>query len=117
VYIADIMIMVSKDKAVRRRILDEDYENYARADVPAMIESFLSYYDTDFEAQAAHITADTDRIAPVASVTALAAAIPSATLRVLPGAGHLLPMEAPADVVEPLTAFLRGTVAEPTESV
>ena len=124
VYIADIMIMVSKDKAVRRRILDEDYQNYGRANVPAMIESFLSYYDTDFEAQAAHITAETllitgdaDRIAPVASVTALAAAIPSATLRVLPGAGHLLPMETPADLVEPLAGFLRGTVADPTESV
>ena len=50
VYIADAMVIVSKDKAVRRRILDEDYENYARASVPAMIESFLSYYDTDFEA-------------------------------------------------------------------
>ena len=128
VYIADAMIIVSKDKAVRRRILDEDYENYARASVPAMIESFLSYYDTDFEESAARVTADTllitgdaDRIAPVASVTALAAAIPAATLRVLPGAGHLLPMETPADVVGPLTAFLRErltrTVADPTESV
>lgn len=128
VYIADAMIIVSKDKAVRRRILDEDYENYARASVPAMIESFLSYYDTDFEQQAARITADTllitgdaDRIAPLASVTALAAAIPAATLRVLPGAGHLMPMETPADVAGPLDTFLHdrliGTVADPTESV
>jgi pimeloyl-ACP methyl ester carboxylesterase len=128
VYIADAMVIVSKDKTVRRRILDEDYQNYARASVPAMIESFLSYYDTDFEQRAAHVAVDTllltgdaDRIAPVASVTALAAAIPSATLRVLPGGGHLLPMETPADVAEPLTAFLRErltrTVANPTESV
>lgn len=128
VYIADAMVIVSKDKAVRRRILDEDYQNYARASVPAMIESFLSYYDTGFEQRAAHVAVDTllltgdaDRIAPVASVTALAAAIPSATLRVLPGGGHLLPMETPADVAEPLAAFLRErlsrTVANPTESV
>lgn len=128
VYIADAMIIVSKDKAVRRRILDEDYENYARASVPAMIESFLSYYDTDFEEQAARIgmdtlllTGDADRIAPVASVAALAAAVPSATLHVLPGAGHLVPMETPAEVAGPLRAFLHdrliGTVADPTESV
>ncbi|HEY4018615.1 MAG TPA: alpha/beta hydrolase [Pseudonocardiaceae bacterium] len=128
VYIADAMIIVSKDKAVRRRILDEDYENYARASVPAMIESFLSYYDTNFEQRAAHITADTllltggaDRIAPVASVTALAKAIPSAQLSVLPGAGHLVPMETPADVIVPLATFLRDrcgrTVTDPTESV
>jgi pimeloyl-ACP methyl ester carboxylesterase len=128
VYIADAMVIVSKDKTVRRRILDEDYQNYARASVPAMIESFLSYYDTDFEQRAAHVAVDTllltgdaDRIAPVASVTALAAAIPSATLCVLPGGGHLLPMETPADVAKPLTAFLRErlsrTVANPTESV
>jgi pimeloyl-ACP methyl ester carboxylesterase len=128
VYIADAMVIVSKDKAVRRRILDEDYENYARASVPAMIESFLSYYDTDFEQRAAHITADTllltgdiDRIAPVASVTALAKVIPSAHLHVLPGAGHLVPMEAPTDVITPLAAFLHDrlgrAVPGPTESV
>jgi pimeloyl-ACP methyl ester carboxylesterase len=125
VYIADAMVIVSKDKAVRRRILDEDYQNYARASVPAMIESFLSYYDTDFEQHAAHVgvhtlllTGDADSIAPVASVAALAAAIPSATLRVLPGGGHLLPLETPADVVEPLAAFLRARpVPAPTESV
>jgi pimeloyl-ACP methyl ester carboxylesterase len=128
VYIADAMIIVSKDKAVRRRILDEDYENYARASVPAMIESFLSYYETDFEERAAHVTAptllltgDADRIAPVASVSALAAAVPAATVRVLRGAGHLAPMETPADVLGPLNTFLgdlrTGTVADPTESV
>ena len=136
VYIADAMIIVTKDKAIRRRILDEDYENYARSSVPAMIESFLSYYDTDFAQRAAQVTVDTllitgdaDRIAPVASVTALAAGIPSATLRVLPGAGHLVPMEAPADVLAPLVPFLRDrlirtvpetvddSVADPTESV
>jgi pimeloyl-ACP methyl ester carboxylesterase len=128
VYIADAMIIVTRDKAVRRRILDEDYENYARASVPAMIESFLSYYDTDFADRAARITADTllltgdaDSIAPARSVTALAETISTAQVRVLPGGGHLMPLERPADVVDPIATFLMqrrtGTVVDPTESV
>jgi pimeloyl-ACP methyl ester carboxylesterase len=128
VYIADAMIIATKDKAVRRRILDEDYENYARASVPAMIESFLSYYDTDFAERAARVTArtlvltgDADSIAPARSVAALAQAIPAAQLRVLPGGGHLMPMERPADVLGPVNAFLAerisATVIDPTESV
>ncbi len=128
VYIADAMILVTKDKAIRRRILDEDYENYARASVPAMIESFLSYYDTDFADRATRVTTDAllltgdaDSIAPPRSVIALADTMPTAHTRVLPGGGHLMPMERPADVLEPIAAFLRErrteTLADPTESV
>ncbi len=128
VYIADAMIMVTRDKRVRRRILEEDYENYARASIPAMIESFLSYYDTRFEARAATITIDSllitgdaDRIAPPESVSALGAAMPSAQVRILPGAGHLLPMESPADVATLVNEFLAEHVesahGRSTESV
>ncbi|HEX3779502.1 MAG TPA: alpha/beta hydrolase [Pseudonocardiaceae bacterium] len=113
VWIADAMIIVSRDKRVRRRILVEDYENYARASIPAMIESFLSYYDTRFEDCAARVavdsllvTGDADSIAPPKSVTALGAAMSRARVRVLPGGGHLLPLEQPADVVEVVNEFL-----------
>jgi 3-oxoadipate enol-lactonase len=51
-----------------------------------------------------------DKTSPPAEAEAMAEAIPNARLVVLPGAGHLSNMEAPADFNRALTAFL-GDVA------
>lgn len=117
VYISDAFIIATKDRAVRRSILDQDYENYRRASVPAMIESFLSYYDTPFEDTAATITTRTllitggrDRIAPVAAVRALAGRMPDARLVIEPDAGHLMPMELPSRTAEIVNGFLPAAV-------
>lgn len=113
VFISDAFVLTTKDRDRRRRILREDYENYRQASVPAMIESFLSYYDTPFDEYAARITVptllvtgDRDGIAPVASVTALASRMPGARLAAVPGAGHLAPLEMPHRIAELATAFL-----------
>lgn len=113
VYLADQAIIKTRDRAVRRRILAEDYENYRRASVRAMVESFLSYYQTPFDASAAAvtvpgllITGDADTIAPPEPVTALARAMASATTTILPGAGHLAPMEEPARIAALANEFL-----------
>jgi pimeloyl-ACP methyl ester carboxylesterase len=113
VYLADAFVIVTKDKARRRWILDMDYENYRNASVPAMTEAFLSYFDTEFGELAESITVPTlvvtgtrDGIAPVDAVTALAARIPDSDLVIEPGAGHLFPAEDPTRAAELLTAFL-----------
>jgi pimeloyl-ACP methyl ester carboxylesterase len=113
VYLSDAFVIKTKDRARRRQILRDDYENYANSDVPAMIESFLSYYDTPFDEYSARITTpallvtgDRDGIAPVASVTALASRMPAARLAVVPGSGHLAPVEIPARIGEVVAAFL-----------
>lgn len=113
VYIADAFVIKTRDRARRRRILREDYENYANSHVPAMIESFLSYYDTPFDEYATRITTptllvtgDRDGIAPVASVTALASLMPAARLAVVPGSGHLAPAEIPERIARVAGAFL-----------
>jgi pimeloyl-ACP methyl ester carboxylesterase len=113
VYVSDAFVIKTRDRARRRQILAQDYENYRRASVPAMVESFLSYYDTPFDDLAARITAptllvtgDRDSIAPPAAVTALAARMPSATCAVVPGVGHLVPLEQPADIALLVRDFL-----------
>lgn len=113
VYLADRAIIKTDDRSVRRRILDEDYENYRRASVRAMVESFLSYYDTAFDQAASAVTVpsllltgDADAIAPPKSVRALAAVMPSATSTVLPGVGHLVPMERPVKIGRLVHEFL-----------
>jgi pimeloyl-ACP methyl ester carboxylesterase len=113
VYVSDAFVIKTRDRARRRQILEQDYENYRSASVPAMVESFLSYYDTPFEDLAARITVptllvtgDRDSIAPPGAVTALAARMPSATCTVVPGVGHLVPMEQPADIALLVRDFL-----------
>jgi pimeloyl-ACP methyl ester carboxylesterase len=112
VYVADAAIITTKDRARRRWILDQDYENYRRASIRAMVESYLSYDDTPFDELAAAITAptllvtgDRDSIAPVASVNDLAGRIGDAETRVVAGGGHLLPMELPGEVAGLVNGF------------
>ena len=114
VYLADAFVIVTKDKARRRWILDMDYENYRNASVPAMTQAFLSYFDTKFAELTAAIDVPTlvvtgtrDGIAPVAAVTALHQGIAGSELIVEEGAGHLFPAEDPARAADLLTAFLR----------
>ncbi len=117
VYVSDAFVIKTRDRAVRSRILREDYENYRRASVPAMVQSFLSYYDTPFDDLATRITAPTllvtggrDSIAPPAAVRALADRMPSATCTVVPGVGHLVPLEQPADIAALVRDFLASAV-------
>ena len=121
VYLADSAVIATTDRTRRRWILQQDYQNYRRASVRAMVESYLSYYDTPFDECADTITAptllvtgDRDRIASVPSVRALTDRIVDADLRIMPGGGHLLPMERPQPVAELVNEFLRTRV--PSES-
>jgi pimeloyl-ACP methyl ester carboxylesterase len=120
VYLADAFVITTKDRARRRWILEQDYENYANSNVPAMIESFLSYYETPFDEHTAAVTAptlvttgDRDGIAPVDAVTRLADRL-RAELTVVPGSGHLAPMEIPgplAGIVSDFLSRVRTTAA------
>jgi pimeloyl-ACP methyl ester carboxylesterase len=115
VYLADAFIFTTKNLALRRHILRQDYVNYRRSDTRAMVESFLSYYETPFDdfaakvaAESLLVTGDRDGIAPPGSVELLHAAIPSSRLEVVSGAGHLFPMERAADSAEMINDFLAG---------
>ena len=115
VYISDAFVIATKDRARRRWILESDYRNDRLASVRGMIESFLSYYDTPFDEHAAAITTPAllltgsrDGIAPPKSVSALAARMASAHYVQVSGAGHLVPVERPAEVATVVRDFLAG---------
>jgi pimeloyl-ACP methyl ester carboxylesterase len=113
IYLSNSLIIKTRDAARRRWILEQDYRNYRRASIPAMVESFLSYYETPFAEHAARVTArtllvtgDKDGIAPPDSVTRLHNTMRSSRLEIVPGAGHLLPVEDSAGIGAVLTDFL-----------
>jgi len=54
------------------------------------------------------LVGEQDEMTPPAGHEALAAAIPGAKLAVIPGAGHLPPLETPEAVTHVLAAFLRN---------
>jgi pimeloyl-ACP methyl ester carboxylesterase len=49
-----------------------------------------------------------DELTPPAQARAMAAAIPSASITVIPGAGHITPLEAPIAVSRLFAEFLEG---------
>jgi len=113
VRIADSFVIRTRDRARRRAILAYDYDTYRRADLRAVKESFLSYYDTPFTAYAARITAPTlfvtgrhDQLAPPAAVGRLQSNAPDSALAVIEQAGHLFPAEQPAHAGGLLNRFL-----------
>jgi pimeloyl-ACP methyl ester carboxylesterase len=65
---------------------------------------------------AATLVGERDRLTPRACAESIAAALPGAELTVCPGAGHMLPLERPAEVSAALTAIVeraaRSTTAE-----
>ncbi len=52
------------------------------------------------------VVGEADRLTPPAEAEAMAAAIPGATLAVIPGAGHMSPLERPGEVNAALREFL-----------
>jgi len=55
------------------------------------------------------VVGDEDPITPVEAASAMVEAMPGATLVVLPGAGHLTPLEDPAGVVEAILSWYPAT--------
>jgi pimeloyl-ACP methyl ester carboxylesterase len=113
IWAADQFVLRTRDTAIRRAILDQDYVAYRQADLRAVKESFRSYYGTDFHGLARRVTAPTllvtggrDGLAPPAAVRRLADRISGARLLVLDRAGHLFPAEQPAAAGRLLNGFL-----------
>lgn len=59
------------------------------------------------------LVGERDRLTPVACARSIADALPSADLRVVPGAGHMLPLERPYDVSSALTAIVERATPAP----
>jgi len=125
IYLVDGVVIVSRDRELRRRIRHLDYESARTASPRAISEAYLSLRDTPFAELAPRITARTlvvtgsvDRIARPTAVARLRSLIPDSRLVLVAGAGHLWPAEDPdaaADLIS--TEFFDGVPrAEPART-
>ncbi|MGQ9681547.1 MAG: alpha/beta fold hydrolase [Anaerolineae bacterium] len=81
-------------------VLHQDFVACSRSDMQAHLRNV--------EVPALVLCGDQDRLTPLKHVRALAEGLPRATLRIVPGAGHMLPLERPDAVGAAVTAFVQG---------
>ncbi len=113
VYLQDRAMLTTPDPTTRRRILQQDYLTARLADPRAVHESVRSLrgapfdrYARDTRARTLLVSGTHDRLAPPASLTGLPWQQPRPELAVVPGAGHLLPVEQPDHVAAIVGRFL-----------
>lgn len=118
VYLSDRAMFTTRDPLIRRRILRRDYATARLADPHAIQDSFLSIRDAPFDRYAQRlrvrtllVTGTRDVLSTPASLAALHWHRPYPELKVLGGAGHLLPIEQPDRIADLVRRFLREPVA------
>jgi pimeloyl-ACP methyl ester carboxylesterase len=116
VYLSDRALLTTRDPATRRRILRQDYATARLADPRAIGESVRSIRAAPFDRYARGlrtrtllITGTRDGMSTPASLNRLPWRRAYLKLAVLPGAGHLLPVEQPAQVAGILRRFLQAS--------
>ena len=114
VYLGDIFVLTTKDRTIRKRILNEDYRAAAATRPRAISEVYLSLVKTPFHELARQIVAPTllvtgsrDSLAGPSTLRALGASIARSQEIVINGAGHLWAVEEPAEAAEVVTRNLR----------
>ena len=109
-----IFMTKSKDPALRRWVHNQ-HDRYfgAFATRQVVLDAFrasvshdVSEYAADIAIPVLLIAAELDDITPVADQHALAAIFADATLRVIPGVGHLIHYEVPAEAAREIDAFV-----------
>ncbi|MDQ5856799.1 MAG: alpha/beta hydrolase [Acidobacteriota bacterium] len=92
-----------------RRIISRQKPETVAADLTAMRDRPDSNdFLREISVPTLVVVGERDLLTPPADSEAMAAAIPEARLVVIPGAGHLTPMERPKAVAEPLGDFFAG---------
>jgi pimeloyl-ACP methyl ester carboxylesterase len=115
IYVSDHLLFTTRDRGVRRRILREDYRTARLADARAVRECYLSLRHTPFaryvrriRARTLLVTGTRDMLATPESLARLPWRTPYPHLEVVPGAGHLLPIESPATAAAIVYHFVAG---------
>jgi len=113
-YVADTMVLTTRDRARRRRIIDDDYRTSAAASPRAISEAYISLARTPFHDLAKRVVAPTllvtgsrDPLAGRHTLRALRASITGSRDIVITGAGHLWPIEEPDATAEVVARNLR----------
>ncbi len=112
IYWSDRLVAHTRDKTVIRRIIAEDYQNFARADRRTLAQSLRAYRSFDALTVGRQIKTPThiigakgDMVVKPRQLRKLAEQIPAAQLQILPG-GHFLPIEEPATTAVVIKSLL-----------
>jgi pimeloyl-ACP methyl ester carboxylesterase len=116
VYLSDRAVFTTKDRAIRRRTLRQDYATARMATIRAVRESYLSIFDTPFDRYAAAVTARTLLVTGEhdwMSTPRLLSRLPwgnadSTHVEIVADAGHLIPAEQPKLAARLVNRFLAG---------
>lgn len=113
-YVADTMVLTTKDRTRRRNIINDDYRTSAAASPRAISEAYISLARTPFHELAKRVAAPTllvtgsrDPLAGRHTLRALRASIAGSRDIVVDGAGHLWPIEEPDAAAEVVAGNLR----------
>ncbi|MEO8349415.1 MAG: alpha/beta fold hydrolase [Acidobacteriota bacterium] len=99
-----------------RRIISRQRPETVEADLTAMRDRPDSNgFLPEISVPTLVVVGERDVLTPPADSEAMAAAIPNARLVVIPGAGHLTPMERPKAVAEALGEFFAAALPDPSE--
>jgi pimeloyl-ACP methyl ester carboxylesterase len=112
------LVRGSLGQQARRAHVDLTLETFAATTGVARAGYLVAMAAMDLREGLANITVPTtvlvgtrDRLTPVRSGRQLAAAIPDADLVILPGAGHMLPLEAPDRIIDAVRSTSRRAAA------
>ncbi len=102
VWLVDRWMFRTGTKHAQNRIISQDWSNINENRPEILIRTTLSYESTRFERAAKQILmpvycigGDSDPLVPVRKLRRVARTIPHAKLELLPGRGHLFPVEEP----------------------
>jgi pimeloyl-ACP methyl ester carboxylesterase len=114
VFVSDQLTLVSTDKHLRRAVREQDYRTAMMASPRAIQEIYRGIQSAPLLALAGHVRADTlilgaerDSLAPRQSLVRLRQRVPTSDLVIVPGAGHLWPVEAPDAAAALISRLLR----------
>jgi pimeloyl-ACP methyl ester carboxylesterase len=98
-------------EAARRRYGSSDYRNATGVVRDVLVATVAESYEDELRSvrcAVALVWGAKDTTAPVGVARTAAALVPSASLEILEGVGHLVPTEAPAPLAQAVVAMLRG---------
>jgi pimeloyl-ACP methyl ester carboxylesterase len=112
--ITGLFLLKTKDKAVRRYILEDDIKRLEEMDVDVVIDTSLCYKGTDFHELAKKIknpalimAGSLDNVAPIDSMRQLAGQMIDGTIEVSPNRGHIACVEYPEETARRIKQWIR----------
>ncbi len=114
-YAVKKIIFKSASHKRRQKITDLNILESKNIDVKATIEIFEEFYRVDLtplghrvKAKTLIVAGDKDEVATIASLQLLAGAMPLAELKIMKGAGHLVPLEKPRTTANIIKNWLQN---------